>query len=88
MPKFDDYYSLESFLAQKGFSRPLWDIYDLEKENVKRERKRGNTGVWKAEAIILKWWNDANILYHPSLKSHRIPFFLMWHLKKEVGKIK
>jgi len=79
LPKFESYYQLESYLRGKGYGHILDEIYDLEFKIRPEGWKRKDV-----EDMILEWWNSD--LEESLLKSERIGYFLMWHLKKEIVK--
>jgi hypothetical protein len=74
LPKFESYEQLENYLAEKGYSSVLFDIWDSERRYYPK----------RAEEIILDWWNKE--MEFPSVKSHRPGYILMWHLKDEIKK--
>lgn len=77
MEKFKSFYELESRIARSFGSSIIRDIVELARKELLDKPRTTD----KATKQILKWWNDLKV--KPTITSHRLSYFALFHLRKE-----
>jgi len=77
--KFKTFDQLESYLSGVGYGLQLDKIVELVRQSLSISKT-----TWRAGDLILAWWNENQ--KEPTIKGYRLGYFLIYHLKKEIGK--
>ena len=77
---------LKELCRRYGYDGVLDEILEIEKM-LKKKRKLINErrSLQAIKRNIISWWNDFN-RKTPTLDKTIIPYFLLWHLRKEINK--
>lgn len=72
------YDRIEALCKKKGYSDILLTVL----EEVRQSLKGSPKTTENAKPILGYWWENEK---EPRLKEHEPAYFLVWHLKKELG---
>jgi|GEM_PF-4318305 len=72
---------LKELCRRYGYDGVLDEILEIEKMS----EKEINRSLQAIKRNIISWWNDLN-RKTPTLDKIIIPYFLLWHLRKEINK--
>jgi hypothetical protein len=78
--KYKNFEDLRSDMGYAGFYSIFCDVVDLVRKEMSRPHPFPHATV---ENMILTWWNNKQ---KPTLRVHRVSYFLLYHLKKEFFK--